>query len=120
MRWGGWRVGQRRGVGRHPVGHRLVDHAQMARDAPQAHPVDVEADGLPTDDLIIATPLGVRRVLALAVRAQVALAPRRGQADTLLLVGVLAVRAMNLFHILILPTTQPFSHSPCRDALDNG
>lgn len=74
MRRGRWRVRQRRGVGRDPVGHGLLDHAQVARNAPQAHAVDVEADRV-AGGLIIAARLGLGSVFALAIYAQVALAP---------------------------------------------
>jgi hypothetical protein len=37
-----WLRGQGVGVRVHPVGHRLVDHAEVPRDAAQVHPVSVQ------------------------------------------------------------------------------
>lgn len=91
-------VGQRCGIGGHPISHRLMHDPQVAGDAPQVHAVYVGADGLLAQSHGVALRLGLGRVFALAEDAQIALAPRWVASDLELAVGVLAVWASKLFH----------------------
>lgn len=105
------------GVGTHPIGDRLMHDAQMAGDPAQTEAVDIEPERLLTDCLRVALLLGLRGVLALAVRAEIALAPGRILTDFLLMAGLATVRtsrATDLFHATTLPATRPISHSLLR------
>lgn len=93
----------------HPVGHRLVNDPQMARNAPQAHPIHIALDRLAADVGSIALRLGLRGIFALAEDAHVALAARRRPPNLELALRAVAVRADHLIHAPSLPPT--FGHS---------
>src|SRR6185312_5983057 len=73
--------------------------------------IHIELERLLTHGLGVALRVGVRRILALAARTEIALAARGGLAD-FLLVGTLATMwAPRRFHATTVPFTQTISHS---------
>src|SRR5262249_50216864 len=72
----GWRIGQGRHMRRDLIGHRLVDDAKLACNAPQVQDIHIEAYRVAAHLLVAALRLVLRRVAATAGLAQVTLAAR--------------------------------------------
>jgi hypothetical protein len=84
-------VGQGVGVRGDPVGHSLMDDAELPGDAPQVHPIGVQAQRLDARLLIISVGRWLWGVGAPTGAAQVPLAPR-GVAPVLHLPGATLAR----------------------------
>ena len=83
-------------------------NAQYPPNTPQVDAIHVQTEGVLTHRLGIPLMVRMRRILAMAPIAQIALAARRIHADFILPVGTATVRTG---HTSILPPTQPFCHS---------
>ena len=72
-----WLLRQGVGVRSDPVGHRLVDHAEVPGDAAQVHPIGIQLQGLAARGGVVARGCRLGRVRAPARLTQVALAAGR-------------------------------------------